>query len=74
MTISGGTESAKWTGGTVAALLLSIVAARVYACRSEAPETAVTVRDSAGVEIVESHAPAWSADGARMGGGSWAHR
>lgn len=39
--------------------LAALVCSSFAACSSEAPEATYTVRDSAGVKIVESHSPEW---------------
>ena len=65
MAIGSGQRTSLWIGGAVVLILLALFAPRFFRAFGEAETPAVQVRDSAGVEIVESTGPSW------QGGEGW---
>jgi hypothetical protein len=70
MTISGAKKTPLWTGGSVLVILAALLLGRALTSTgSEDEESTFTVRDSAGVEVVESRRPVWGeGEGWRIGG------
>lgn len=69
MTMSGAKQTPLWTGGSVLLILAVLLLGRTLTSTgSEDDEPGHTVRDSAGVEVVESSRPVWGVgEGWRVG-------
>jgi hypothetical protein len=70
VTISGGKQAPFWAGGIVVLILVAILFTRALYSPDPSREVAFAVKDSAGVEVVESFQPVWEeGEGWRVGHG-----